>query len=176
VIKRIAALIIAVYLLGFVWFSVDMPEPVTATKVDGIVVLTGAKGRLQRGINLMKSASAKRMLVSGVDTSVRRREFDAVHNVPAELSACCIDLGRESVDTISNGRETAAWVSKYQFKTILLVTNDWHMRRARFELERELGKSVVIIPDAVKTGPSLFQLFKEYNKYLARRISVLFGA
>ncbi len=175
-IKRILAFLAAIYLLGFVWFSVDLPEPVIATKVDGIVVLTGAKGRLERGINLMKAASAKRMLVSGVDTSVRRQEFDAVHKVPAELSACCIDLGRESVDTISNGRETAAWVAKYQFKTILLVTNDWHMRRARFELERELGPNVVVISDAVKTGPSLFQLFKEFNKYLARRISVLFGA
>jgi uncharacterized SAM-binding protein YcdF (DUF218 family) len=53
-----------------------------------------------------------------------------------------------------------------------LVTSDWHMRRARYEFNRQLDKDIEIIPDAVRTEPNFMTLFAEYNKYLLRRLSV----
>jgi uncharacterized SAM-binding protein YcdF (DUF218 family) len=176
VIKRIGALAIIIYALGMVWFAMTLPGASGMAKADGIVVLTGAPGRMQRALALLTAGRGKRLLVSGVDQAVRRAEFDVVYKVPAKLSACCIDLGKEAVDTISNARETAVWVRKHKLKSVLLVTSDWHMRRARFELERALGSDAQVVSDAVKTSPRLWSLFKEYNKYLARRVSVLFGA
>ena len=56
-----------------------------------------------------------------------------------------------------------------------LVTSDWHMRRARLELERAMPPDVLILSDAVQTQPSLGTLFIEYNKYLMRRLAALAG-
>jgi hypothetical protein len=44
------------------------------------------------------------------------------------------------------------------------------MRRARYEFRRVLGSRYDLVPDAVRTEPSFFTLFGEYNKYVLRRI------
>jgi hypothetical protein len=49
------------------------------------------------------------------------------------------------------------------------------MRRARFELDRELSANVAVTNDAVSTHPSLGALFKEYNKYWLRAVASLLG-
>ena len=87
------------------------------------------------------------------------------------LAACCVDLGSESVDTRSNAEETRRWIDRRGYKSVRLVTSDWHMRRAHYEFRRTLGKDYEIVPDAVRSEPGLMTLFAEYNKYLLRRLS-----
>ena len=53
------------------------------------------------------------------------------------------------------------------YKSIRLVTTDWHMRRAQYELGRALGDKVTILPDAVRSQPNFTTLLREYHKYLA---------
>jgi uncharacterized SAM-binding protein YcdF (DUF218 family) len=89
--------------------------------------------------------------------------------------ACCVDLGREASDTRSNANETTAWVWRHKYKSVRLVTTDWHMPRAKFELERALGDTATVLPDAVRSDASLGVLLREYNKYLFRRIAVAGG-
>lgn len=174
-IRRIASSLLLVWLLGLVWFVVSLPRPASDAPTDGIIVLTGGKGRIERGIALIADRRAKRMLVSGVDPAVRPAELAEVQNVPLALLDCCVDLGKRAVDTRSNGDEAAAWVRRHRFKTIRLVTTDWHMPRARFELRRALGDEVTIVSDAVDSAPSLVMLFREYNKLLVRWAAALIG-
>ena len=61
-------------------------------------------------------------------------------------------------------------------KTLRLVTHDWHMRRARLELDQVLPDSIIVTNDAVRTQPSLWVLFLEYNKYWLRGLAALLGA
>ena len=56
-----------------------------------------------------------------------------------------------------------------------LITTDWHMRRAALELRQVLPRDVILVYDAVPSRPSLTMLFKEYNKYLLRRVVALIG-
>jgi uncharacterized SAM-binding protein YcdF (DUF218 family) len=58
---------------------------------------------------------------------------------------------------------------------VRLVTTDWHMRRARLELDQALPPGIVIRADAVRSEPNLTVLLKEYHKYLLRRAAVLVG-
>ncbi|OYZ86255.1 MAG: hypothetical protein B7Y00_06675, partial [Sphingomonadales bacterium 17-56-6] len=88
---------------------------------------------------------------------------------------CCIALGFQSVDTRSNALETAAWAKRNKVTSLRLVTHDWHMRRARFELDRALPERIIVTNDAVSTHPSLSGLFKEYNKYWLRAVASLLG-
>ncbi len=174
-IKRLLAFLLLVWLLGFAWFALFLPQPAPLERSDGVVVLTGGAGRIDRGLEVLEAQKARRMLISGVDLDVKPGELAAQYKRPTKLFACCIDLGFRAVDTRSNGLETARWVSRNNIKSLRLVTHDWHMRRARLELKLALPAGVTVIEDAVVTRPSLFILFKEYHKYWLRGLAALVG-
>ncbi len=174
-IRRIVSLLTIVWLLGLAWFVVSLPQPSGKTRTDGVIVLTGGAGRIERGISVLQDGLSKRMLVSGVDPVVRPAELAEVQNVPVKLVECCIDLGKQAIDTRSNAIESAAWIKRHKVKSVRLVTTDWHMPRARFELKRAVPDDVRIVQDAVRSAPTLFVLFLEFNKLLARYAAALFG-
>ena len=174
-IRRILSFVVLVWLLGFVWFAVALPGPVEGGKSDAVVVLTGGSGRIGRGLEAVQRGWARRLLVSGVDREVRPREFAHEYKVPAALMACCVTLGFQSVDTRSNASETVDWIASRKFRSVRLVTTDWHMRRAAMELSAQLPGNIVLIRDAVRSQPSLRTLFLEYNKLLARSVQRLAG-
>tara|TARA_R110000782_G_scaffold268689_1_gene365562 strand:- start:92729 stop:93259 length:531 start_codon:yes stop_codon:yes gene_type:complete len=175
VIARFIAFVVLVWALGFAWFAIFLPQPLDGRTTDAIVVLTGGPGRIDRGLALMEQGAAKRMLISGVDRSVRPHELAVEYDVPDRLFECCITLGREAIDTRSNGIETARWLEKRGYDTVRLITTDWHMRRAAYELRQALPPDIVIVHDAVPSRPSFSILFKEYHKYVLRRMAALIG-
>ena len=173
-ITRLVSLLLILYAIGFVLFAFTLgkPAPAGAKPTDAAVVLTGGSGRLEHGIDVLRNGKAKRLLVAGVDPSVRKR--DLADRVPgsANMLKCCVDLGSESVDTRTNAEEASRWLSSHGFHSLRLITSDWHMRRARYEFARVLGNKYVLVSDAVRTDPSFLTLFGEYNKYVLRRIAV----
>lgn len=169
--RRIGSSVLLLWLLGFLWFALTLPQPAGAVHTDGVVALTGAGGRIPRAIDVLRRGEAARMLVAGVDSEVRPGEFAAEYGVSAGLLACCLTLGYESVDTRSNAQETARWIAAQHIRSVRLVTTDWHMRRAAFDLWLAGPKDLVIVEDAVRSRPSLKTLFIEYNKLLARIVA-----
>lgn len=174
-IKRSISLLFLAYVLGFAWFALLMPLPAPAAKTDAIVVLTGGPGRIDRALERLEAKDAKRLLISGVDADVKPKELAVAYKRPIRLFDCCIALGFEAVDTRSNATEVAAWVARRNYKSVRLITTDWHMRRAEYELERAVGDKVTILPDAVRSQPSLTTLAREYHKYLLGRAGGLVG-
>ena len=172
-IARIGAFLLLLYALGFVIFAFTLgkPAPATAQPTDAAVVLTGGSGRIEHAIDVLRQHKAGRLLVSGADPSVTKGDLARRISGSAALLSCCVDLGSESVDTRSNAEEAGRWLSKHRFHSLRLITSDWHMRRARYEFRRVLGAKYVVVADAVRTEPSFFTLFAEYNKYLLRRIA-----
>jgi uncharacterized SAM-binding protein YcdF (DUF218 family) len=138
-------------------------------------VLTGGEGRVDRGIQLIQRHAAKRMLISGAAPDVRPIDLADRYHADPKLFACCIDLGHEAVDTRSNADETADWVREHGFRSVRLVTSDWHMPRARLELHNALGPKVSVLGDSVASDPGLRMVIREYHKYLVRRIVLLTG-
>ncbi|HEY0447362.1 MAG TPA: YdcF family protein [Allosphingosinicella sp.] len=173
-IARALSFLLLLYILGYALFAVLLPKAADDRRTDAIVVLTGGAKRLERGLDLLARGRAQRMLVSGVDRTVRPVELAERYGAKQMLFDCCIDLGRESVDTRSNAQETAQWLKRHKFRTVRLVTTDWHMPRARFELKRQ-SPAVEVMSDAIQSKPSFRQLFTEYNKYLLRHAAVIVG-
>jgi len=173
-IARFLSFLAILYVLGFAMFSVTLGSPAAkdAPKADAIVVNTGGKGRIEHAAGLLAQGKGKRLLIAGADPSVRK--VDLVHRLGGKqkLFECCVDLGSESVDTRSNAEEARRWIERRHYKSVRLVTSDWHMRRARYEFGSHLGGTVEIIPDSVRTEPNFMTLFGEYNKYVLRRLSV----
>ena len=172
---RLLALALLAYLAGYAVFAMTLPGPAGDERTDAIVVLTGGTGRLDRGFDLIERRLAARMLISGVAPTVRPQELATAYHVDPRLFACCVTLGREAFDTRSNADEVAHWLQRWHSRSIRLVTNDLHMRRARFEIEKRVGADVSIVSDAVPTESDIRQVFIEYNKYLLGRAADFVG-
>ena len=172
---RFASFLLLLYMLGYALFVVLLPQPADDRRTDAVVVLTGGAGRIERGLDTLQRRIAGRMLISGVQRTVRPQELAAEHEVDPRLFECCIDLGREAVDTRSNADEVARWLERHRFRSVRLITTDWHMPRAQFEISRRVGADVTILSDAVLSNPSLSQLFTEYNKFLLRHFADFIG-
>ena len=172
-IARFLSFLLLLYLLGFILFGVTLGQPAKdGVTTDAIVVITGGPGRIEHAMDVLAQGKAKRMLVSGTDPSVTKKDLAEVLGGRTRLMRCCVDLGSESVDTRSNAEEAQRWLARRKYRSVRLITSDWHMRRASYEFRRVLGDKYKLEKDAVRTEPGFKILFAEYNKYLLRKLSV----
>lgn len=174
-IRRALAVAVIAWALGFVVWTLLLPGPLEGSTSDAIVVPTGGAGRIDRGLDLLRRHQAKRMLVTGVGAGVRPEDLAREYHVDPRLFGCCVDLGRDAVDTRSNAGETAAWLRRQRFRSVRLVTSDWHLPRAGMELRAAVGPRVVVLGDGVGGTPRLTTLINEYNKLLLRRVLLWVG-
>ena len=174
-------LVAVVLFAGFFLFidSLSRQETEFGRPVDGIAALTGGADRIGDALSVLEEGRAKRMLISGVNTQITDAALirKAGHS---ELFRCCIDIGRNALNTVGNAVETAAWAKRHGYKSLLLVTSNYHMPRAMVEVRRHL-KNVEIIPhpvisEAVRVeswwqDAALARLLAgEYLKYLAAEL------
>jgi uncharacterized SAM-binding protein YcdF (DUF218 family) len=173
-IARAASLVALLYLLGFIFFALSLGRPAAADAppTQAAVVLTGGPDRIEHAVDVLKDKKAGRLLIAGADPSVTKADLARRLGGNRKLVACCVDLGSESVDTRSNAEEAGRWLAAHHFTSVRLITNDWHMRRSRYEFGRVLGSKYRIVTDAVMSEPSFLTLFGEYNKYVLRRLAV----
>ena len=173
-IVRFASLVALLYAIGFILFTVTLGKPAAkdAERTEAIVVITGGKGRIEHGVEVLKAGRAKRLLVAGADPAVTKQDLIRRLGGDQRWVNCCVDLGSESVDTRSNAEEALRWLTKHRYRSFRLITSDWHMRRARYDFRQVLGDKVKLVPDAVRTEPHFTTLFGEYNKYVLRRLAV----
>jgi uncharacterized SAM-binding protein YcdF (DUF218 family) len=174
-----ASLAFAAFIIGFLAFveSIsEMRQPVLTAAADGIVALTGGQNRLEAAAALFAEGKGARLLISGVNPSIDKKDLlKAVGGDPAKFS-CCVDIDHEALETVGNAEQTAEWAKAHGFKEIILVTNNYHMPRSLLELKRAAPK-VTFIPFPVvnsdlanwswlKRPDTARVLFAEYLKYL----------
>jgi uncharacterized SAM-binding protein YcdF (DUF218 family) len=173
-IARFGSFLLLLYALGFVLFAFTLGRPAQANAqpTDAAVVLTGASGRIEHAVDVLRQGKARRLLIAGADPLVTKA--DMMRRIPtgAQVIKCCVDLGSESVDTRTNAEEAQRWLNQHKFRSVRLITSDWHMRRARYEFAKVLGPKFELVTDGVRTEPSFLTLFGEYNKYVLRRLAV----
>ena len=179
-------LVLTVAALGCGVETRDVPQvpPVPVDDADGWFwairaypngIPRGARAETLREIERLEAGDARRMLITGVNRDVKPSELAAEYGRPVAVFDCCVSLGFDASDTRSNALEVSRWLVRRKYKSIRLVTADWHMRRARYELERVLPDDVKIYDDGVRSTPSLATLWKEYNKYVLRRLGAVLG-
>lgn len=57
-VKRFLAFAILLWVLGFAWFAVLLPQPASLTRTDGVVVLTGGANRIDRALEILEKGEA----------------------------------------------------------------------------------------------------------------------
>ncbi|MEL7519149.1 MAG: YdcF family protein, partial [Pseudomonadota bacterium] len=64
-VRKTFSAVFLIWALGFLWFTVDLPEPAQKLKTDAVIVATGGAGRIARGLEVLDQGLAPRMLVTG---------------------------------------------------------------------------------------------------------------
>jgi uncharacterized SAM-binding protein YcdF (DUF218 family) len=137
VVSSAALAVAAAFVFSFTFFVATVMEaaPAKGQKADGILVLTGGDRRLAAGMHLLESGQAKRLLVSGVNPDTSREMLRRAHNLrQVRLFACCTDLGYAASDTVGNASEARDWVQRQGYKSLIVVTANYHMPRSLAEL------------------------------------------
>jgi uncharacterized SAM-binding protein YcdF (DUF218 family) len=172
---------------GFVRFVELMPtsEVTPARDADGIVVLTGAALRINDALLLLAAGRGQRLLITGVNPGTRSREIARLMPEHQRLFACCVDLDHSATNTIGNAVETRRWAQARGFKSLIVVTSNFHMPRAMAELAHQLPDvelvpypvvSEKVLVEAWWTSPSTAKLlFWEYLKYIAASARIWVG-
>ncbi|WP_273789293.1 YdcF family protein [Bartonella sp. ML70XJBT] len=132
------AVIVFIFWGGFIIFSEKTERlfpPTPLPKADAIIVLTGGEHRIETGLHLLQKGLGSRLLISGVNTSTNLRGFMHNMHISPQLISCCIDIGHQAVNTRGNAEESAAWIKKHHYKTLYIVTHDYHIWRSMRELK-----------------------------------------
>lgn len=183
---RLGALLLLVavaWLAGLVAFVSVIPTAGDAPdeRTDAVVVLTGGSERLAEGLRLLAAGRAGTLFVSGVGKEVELASL--LQGLPPGMAppgtaerACCIVLGHGADNTLGNARETAAWMGSQGFRSLRLVTADYHMPRSLIEFRRAMPDIRIIghpvfPPQVMRTGwwrwpGTTGLLIGEYDKLL----------
>ena len=152
----------------------------TIKSIDSIVVLTGDKFRISKGMEILSNGIGEKLLLSGVNKNIKltniKNEFPKYKN----FFDCCVEIENISSNTFENSRETFLWLEKNKYNSVLIVSSDYHIPRAKLEFEKFLNtKNTYYHP--VKSNNNLMaigkikKLFLEYVKYMRTYISLAVG-
>lgn len=177
-----AAISSVALVLGYAGFAAQIPlsEPAAVSRTDAIVVVTGGSQRIGDAIGLLGADRGSRLLISGVNEKTGREELAKLNPSARELLACCVDLDYRARNTIGNAIETRRWVRQHSFRSLLVVTSNYHMPRTLAELGHAMP-GLKLVPHPVVIGrmdasgwwsdwSAVRQLAPEYVKYLAARL------
>jgi uncharacterized SAM-binding protein YcdF (DUF218 family) len=178
------AIVFVAATIGFVGFISQLrgAETQPERKADGIVVLTGGSSRVSDAMELLAGGYGRRLLISGVHPT--NAAIDISRSLPdnQSLLTCCVDLDYSAVNTRSNAAETRRWARERGFKSLIVVTSNYHMPRAIVELSHAMP-DIALIPFAVvgdkwrdepwwTSGATVRLLLSEYVKYVAAEVRV----
>lgn len=147
--KGLAAILVAVAiwscgLMAFAGRVARLTPAGDPPRAEGIVALTGASDlRLEAATSLLEAGKGRRLLVSGVNRRASRAALWGVTGAAKPVFDCCVDLGYTAADTLGNAQESAAWARAMGYRSLILVTADYHMPRATLELKAVLPEAKV---------------------------------
>jgi uncharacterized SAM-binding protein YcdF (DUF218 family) len=176
--------VVAVLVAGFAGFLFNLrsAEVRPERKADGIVVLTGGSSRVSDAMELLAAGYGKRLLISGVHPTIAAADISRSVQEGQGLFHCCVDLDHSAVNTRSNALETRRWARERGFRSLVVVTSNYHMPRAIVEMSHAMP-DVTLVPFAVvgdkwrdepwwSSGATFRLALSEYVKYIAATFRV----
>jgi uncharacterized SAM-binding protein YcdF (DUF218 family) len=170
-----AMVLVAAYFAGFAAFVTDLPASApNAARADAIVTLTGGEDRLDKAVALFERGVGQRLLITGVHpfmTKDRLRRL--VHG--GRRFDCCADLGFSATNTHGNAVEAAAWVRAHGYRSLVIVTANYHMPRSLAEFSAAMPGIRLVpypVPEILSDrnwwlDPGSMRILQfEYAKYL----------
>jgi uncharacterized SAM-binding protein YcdF (DUF218 family) len=173
--------------LGFLAFVAGLArsERMPLAPSDGIVALTGGAQRIEDAMDLLAGGYGRRLLITGVNERTSRDEIARLNPGQQHLIACCVDLDYRARNTIGNAIEIRRWMRENGFRSVAVVTSNYHMPRTLVELDHALAEGHRVVPHPVvsegidpdqwwRHPASARLLASEYAKFLVAWIRTRF--
>lgn len=100
------------------------------TYADAIVVLTGGTGRVEEGLRLFREGRGGYLILSGVEETSTLDTIFPGRDLKTTVDTSKIIIDIESRRTLDNALNVKKIVEDKGFKSLILVTSNYHMKRA----------------------------------------------
>ena len=176
----VCVVVVLAFTVGFFWFTSRVPSSeITPTgRTHGIVVLTGDSARISEAIELLANRHGQRLLISGANRGTTAAEISRLNPDFTRWIQCCVDFDR-SLNTLGNAIETRRWAERRRFRSLTVVTSDYHMPRAIAEIAHQLPDTRLVAFPVMSerlraehwwtSAPAMRLLLTEYVKYIVAR-------
>ena len=179
--KQVALIVVTLIVL-FISFilleSFQTARSDTPLKSDVLVVLNGDGGRIQKAAELYKQGLAPYVILSPADPS----KPDDIYQQAIRLGIPEANLivERTATSTFTNSTTTNSLMNRYHFRSGIVVTSDYHLKRAKEIFERYKGDKYffyVAAPDAAgrkwRDRPDRFSLWRsEFKNNIGYRLGL----
>ena len=144
-------------------------------KADAIAVFSGDNGpRTERAVELLKEGYADYLILSGgkVYDDVTMAELMKNHAIKLGVDESKILIDDEAATTNENADFTADIIEENNFKSVIVVTSDYHTRRSKLAMEKAL-EDILIDGDKVSVSVTPSKEEKFTTKWWTSGNSVL---
>ena len=183
--RRILIILLALFLLlstigYFIYlYNIKYNNLVLGQNIDGIAVLTGGKGRIKLGLNLLAEDSRVKLIISGVD---KKAPISSILSSSLQEDNR-IQIDRESQSTFDNALVITKWAKKNKLININVITSFYHMPRSMMLLNRftnninyyayPVQRKESISHNSLQNIQFTLFLIEEYIKYLLSHIIIM---
>lgn len=115
-------------------------------KVDAIVVFSGDNGpRTEKGVELLKEGLGEYLILSGgiVYDDVTMAELMKNHAMKLGVPEEKILIDDKASTTHENAEFTKKIIEENNFKSIIVVTSEYHSRRSKLAMEKTLKNTLI---------------------------------
>ena len=146
--KVIILIIIVAVLIGIIGLNLGkfLVESDKLEKADAIAVFSGDSGaRTERAVELLKEGYADYLILSGgkVYDDVTMSELMKNHAIKLGVDESKILIDDEASTTNENAEFTTNIIEENNFKSVIVVTSDYHTRRSKLAMEKALENTLI---------------------------------
>ncbi len=155
--RKFIFVILLINFFAFIWWLIlifnTFPkkyyynESYSEKENTAIVVLTGGKGRIQKGIDLYKENNGKFLIISGV---FKESEFEIKDLIDKQVvnQSCCIFYDKEATNTIENAYQVKKWlINNREINRLILVSSYYHLPRSFIIFSNIIkNKNISLVP------------------------------
>ena len=173
VISYLLLFLLILLLTGFCFFKIHISQLSNEQNICNsnqvIIVITGGTGRIYPAILLLNNNCGSLMLISGVSSGFNKQYLKKYFHIGDDKMGR-IFLGYEANNTEGNAKEALIFLSLHdRVDPILLVTNDYHLPRAKLLFEHFIQNRAINYY-AIDSDDDITKCFIEYIKYVGTYI------
>ncbi len=184
--KKILSFFFLSLLAGFFWWilllfntfpkKIYVNNPSQISGNVGIIVLTGGKNRIEKGVDLLSKGYGKKLLISGVFMPSEIEAKFSLEKEKYELFRCCVFFDQKSRNTLENAEEVAKWLNENKdINSIILVSSYYHLPRSIMIFEKKIKSSIKIYPIlAVQNNNFRKQFFFHLKLIISEYLKVIY--
>tara|TARA_B100001029_G_C14940755_1_gene383078 strand:- start:83 stop:679 length:597 start_codon:yes stop_codon:yes gene_type:complete len=158
--KKILLFFFLAFLASLIWWNIFLfdtfpkryylKEEYKSSSGVGIVVLTGGKGRIEKGIELLQNGYGEKLFISSVLSKTDIKTKLDKNSNGNYLFECCISFDNTAKNTNENVFEVERWLEKNkEVNKLILVSSYYHLPRAFIVVKNRLPEFEIIMVPAI---------------------------